>query len=100
MEYSNLNNVQFIRHKVRDSCHALRLKKRTLAVDVRRQRLEEVVKKLKVFFFMCVCLCVPNSILPSYDFFSSITYHIIHYIVHCIFNLLEPVATKIFTCMH
>lgn len=48
MEYSsNQNNVQFIRHKARDSCHALRLKKRTLAVDVRRQRLEEVVKKLK-----------------------------------------------------
>lgn len=47
MECHNENNVRFIRHKARDSCHALRLKKRSLAVDVRRQRLEEVVKKLK-----------------------------------------------------
>ncbi|KAG0721954.1 hypothetical protein GWK47_045384 [Chionoecetes opilio] len=40
-------NVRFIRIKSRDSCNALRLKKRNLTVDVRRQRLEEVVKKLK-----------------------------------------------------
>ncbi|KAK8406647.1 hypothetical protein O3P69_007315 [Scylla paramamosain] len=47
MDCRNEDNVSFIRLKTRDSCHALRLKKRSLAVNVRRQRLEEVVKKLK-----------------------------------------------------
>ncbi|XP_042215592.1 importin subunit alpha-9-like isoform X2 [Homarus americanus] len=48
MECKNTDSVESIRQRVRDSDQAFRLKKRSMARDVRRLHLDIVVKKLKI----------------------------------------------------